>query len=77
MQQYAIQHVNGRSLQVPLERDGSIDVDLLRQLANIAPDRALVLQRSDGSNQLIPRGQKLKVQPRSQFVDAPVHRRGN
>ncbi|HNQ22527.1 MAG TPA: hypothetical protein PKK06_05475 [Phycisphaerae bacterium] len=76
MQHYAIQHVNGQPLKVPVAPDGSIDVDVLCQLANVAPDRALVLQRPDGSNQLVPRGQKLTVRPGAQFVDAPTHRRG-
>lgn len=76
MRQFAIQHVNEKSVKVPLERDGSIDVDVLCQLAGIAPGRALVLQKPDGTNQLVPRGRKLRVQPRAQFMDAPLHRRG-
>lgn len=76
MQHHAIQQVNGRPVKVPLERDGSISVDVLCKLANIAPGRALVLQRPDGTNELVARGQKLSVQPRAQFVDAPTHERG-
>jgi hypothetical protein len=76
MQHFAIQRVNGRPVKVPVEPDGSVDVDVLCRLASIAPDRALVLQRPDGSNLVVNRGQKMKVQPRSCFVDAPTHTRG-
>jgi hypothetical protein len=76
MHHYAIQKVNGRAFKIPVERDGSIDVDVLCRLANIAPNRALVLQRSDGSNLVVNRGNKIKVAPHSFFVDAPTHVRG-
>lgn len=76
MQHLAIQTVNGRPVKIPTDPDGSIDVDILCRLANIAPERALVLQRSDGSNLVVNRGQKIKIQPRSFFVDAPTHTRG-
>lgn len=69
-------NVNGRPVQVPIEPDGAIDVNMLCHLASIAPNRALVLQRPDGSNVVINRGQKIKVQPRSFFIDAPQHTRG-
>ena len=61
MQHYAIQHVNGQPVSVPTAPDGSIDVDVLCGLANIAPDRALVLQQPNGSNLVVNRGQRIKV----------------
>lgn len=76
MQHHAITRVNGRPVEVPVEQDGSILVDVLCQLASIGRDRTLVLQQSDGTNQVVPRGHKMKVRPNTQFVDAPIHRRG-
>jgi hypothetical protein len=73
----AIQKVNGRAIEVPVEPDGSIEVDVLCELANIPPNRTLLLQCPDGTNQIVNRGQKIKVRPRSFFVDAPAHTRGS
>lgn len=76
MQQYAIQQVSGQRVQVPVAEDGTIDEDALRQSANIPSDRALVLQRSDGTNLLVNPGQRLRVSPGDRFFDAPRHTRG-
>lgn len=76
MQHYAIQRVNGHPVKVPVERDGSIDVDVLCGLASIPQGRTLVLQRPDGSNLVVNRGNKIKVAPGSLFLDAPAHTRG-
>jgi hypothetical protein len=76
MKYLTVQRVNGKPVEVPMSPDGSIDVDVLCQLANLPANRTLVLQRPDGSNVVVNRGQKIKVQPRSFFIDAPQHKRG-
>lgn len=76
MLQYAIQKVNGQPVQVPVRADGTIDIDDLCRAAQVAPNRALVLQQPDGTNQIVPRGHRVRVDPRACFIDAPLHTRG-
>ena len=68
--------INGETYDIPTNADGSIDADVVRKAAGIAPDRPLLLQRSDGSNIVINPGQKITVRPEEQFTDAPAHTRG-
>ena len=68
--------INGRIVDVPTSDDGGVDSTILRQAANIPPDRPLILQLPDGTNKLINPEEKLKVEPGQYFVDAPAHIRG-
>lgn len=76
MHQYAIQQVNGRPYHVPVKSDGTIAVEDLCRMANIGPNRVLVRQQADGTNELIDRSHCIRVDPQAQFIDAPVHVRG-
>lgn len=76
MHQYAIQKVNGRPYHVPVQSDGRISVEDLCRLANVGSNRVLVRQQPDGTNELVNRGDCIRVDPRAQFIDAPVHVRG-
>ena len=71
------QMVNGNVIEVPTDEDDALDSDLLRVTAGIPPDRPLILQLPDGTNQYINPGEKMYVKPDQYFVDAPVHRRGS
>jgi hypothetical protein len=70
------QMINGRCFDVPTDSSGKVDSDVLRKAAGIPADRPLVLQRPDGTNQLINPGEAILVNPGQYFVDAPIHRRG-
>jgi hypothetical protein len=72
----AIHMVNGKQVDIPMESDGSVDSDVLREVAGIDEDRPLVLQRPDGRNEIINPGEKPVVRPGSHFRDVPVHQRG-
>ena len=70
------QMVNGRVIDVPMDSDGAIDSDDLREVAGVDKKRPLVLQLPDGRNQLINPGEKLRVNPGSYFREVPNHIRG-
>lgn len=70
------QIINGKGIDIPVNSDGSIEADTLRQLARIPTNRALVLQQPDGRNRIVNPGERLAIQPLTTFVDAPLHERG-
>ena len=70
------QMVNGRIVDIPMNSDGSIDSDVLREVAGINKNRPLVLQLSDGRNEIINPGERPTVNPGSHFRDIPIHERG-
>ena len=69
--------INGREFEIPTSRDGSINSDVLRRAASIPPDRPLVLQRDNGSNEIINPGEKIRPGSADHFSDMPAHRRGD
>jgi len=71
-----IQLVNGKSVDIPMESDGSIDSDTLREVAGIGKNRPLVLQLPNGRNEIINPGEKPIVNPGSHFRDIVLHERG-
>ncbi len=71
-----IHMVNGKQVDIPMDSDGSVDSDVLREVAGIDKDRPLVLQQPDGRNEIINPGEKPVVYPGSHFRDVPVHERG-
>ena len=71
------QMVNGRRVDIPMDSDGAIDSDVLRDVAGIDKNRPLVLQLSDGRNEIINPGEKPIVNPGSDFRDVPAHVRGS
>lgn len=68
--------VNGRAIEVHSDADGAIDSDDLREVAGIEKNRPLVLQLPDGRNEMINPGDKLIVNPGSNFRDVLPHVRG-
>ena len=68
--------INGREFEVRANADGSVPADDIRRAAGIPSDRALVLKRPDGSNQVINPGEKIYAASGGHFADMPSHRRG-
>ena len=68
--------VNGKMIEVPLDRDGSIDSDTLREVAAIPKNRTLVQQLPTGENFIVNPGQKVTVNPGNYFRDVADHVRG-
>jgi hypothetical protein len=67
---------NARKVEVPVDDDGAVNSDDIRMGAGIPANRALILQRSDGSNQLVNPGERIHVKSGQHFVDAAGHIRG-
>ena len=70
------QMINGVEIDVPVESDGSVDADTVREVAGIPQDRALILKLRDGANEFINPGEKVVVRPYEHFADAALHQRG-
>ena len=70
------QMINGMEIDVPVEPDGSVDADTVREVAGIPQNRALILKRGDGANEFINPGEKVAVRPYEHFADAALHQRG-
>ncbi|NOY42835.1 MAG: hypothetical protein GXP26_13495 [Planctomycetes bacterium] len=70
------QMVNGKMVDVSMERDGSIDSDTLRELASIPKNRTLVQQLATGENLIVNPGERIKINPSDYFRDIPDHVRG-
>lgn len=68
--------VNGNEVSIPMESDGSIDTDTLREVAGISKNRPLVLQLPNGRNEIINPGEKRIVNPGSHIRDILFHERG-
>ena len=70
------QMINGMEIDVPVEPDGSVDADTVREVAGIPPDRALILKRGDGAHEFSNPGEKVVVRPYEHFAGAALHQRG-
>jgi hypothetical protein len=70
------QFINGQEYEIPMGSDGRVNSDTIRRAAGIAKDRAIIVQRSDGRNELLNPGQGVEVLPGEHFRDAPIHTRG-
>ncbi len=68
--------INCQEYEIPTNSDGSIDADTLRQAAGIPSNRALIMKKTDGGNDVVNPGQKLQVNPGQHFSDMSLHRRG-
>lgn len=66
---------NGRRVYVP-DENGEVDASELADAVGIDPGRSLILQKPDGSNEIIPRNGKIPVPENSAIFDAPQTVRG-
>jgi len=71
-----IHMVNGREVYVPLDPDGTVDSDALREVAAVPKDRTFIQQLPTGENLVVNPGQKIRFNPGAYFRDAPDHVRG-
>ena len=68
--------INAQVRDIPVNPDGTIDADAFRTSAGVPPNRILVLQRSDGSNQILNPGESHGVQPEDVITALPDGKRG-
>ena len=68
-------YANGRMIDLGEDRDGNVDLGKLRRAAGIN-SRALIVQRSDGTSEILPQRGKYQPKPDETFIDAPLARRG-
>lgn len=67
-----IHRINGRQFDLPVGTDGTVDSDAIRQIAQIPSNRALIMQRGDGTNFVVNPRTKVRVDPADSFIDAPT-----
>ncbi|MCK4658176.1 MAG: hypothetical protein KAV82_01520 [Phycisphaerae bacterium] len=68
--------INGKELDVPTRDDGTIDVDAIKKAAGISPDRLVIRQNRDGSNQVVNPGDEICARPGDHYMDGPIHKNG-
>jgi hypothetical protein len=68
--------INSKYCQVPMQEDGSVQSDDIRQQGGIPANRALIVKRADGSNFLINPGERVPVSCDDDFADVPNARLG-
>ena len=69
--------VNGRAVEIPEHERNLANVEEVRKSADIPSDRALVLQRADGSSQLLPSTDySFYLDPNDQILELPTSTRG-
>ena len=66
----------GREVEIPTDSEGNVNVEQVREAANIPPERALIQQRSSGENIVMPRHGQVRLNPYDSFMHAPRARRG-
>ena len=68
--------MNTEAHEIPTNSDGTIDADELRKRGCIPKNRALIIEKPNGANEIINPGQKLMVKPGEYVSDMPLHIRG-
>jgi len=71
-----IRRINGMDVEILTDADGMIDSDDLWARGGIPANRRLILQRRDGRNEIINRGQKVRIRPEDHVIDAAITIRG-
>ena len=69
-------YVNSREYDIPTHSDGTIDAGILRERGCIPANKALILKKPDGANEIINPGQKVRVNPGQHFSEMSLHERG-
>jgi hypothetical protein len=68
--------VGGKQVSVPTYPDGSVSVDLIRQMSGIPANRPLVRQSPNGTNQVLNEGDMARVNPEDHITHFPLAERG-
>lgn len=69
-------YANGRMCQVPSDKDGKVDAVEVRRAANIPDGRALIMQKPNGENVVVPKRGLINADNYAHFMEAPTGRRG-
>jgi hypothetical protein len=69
--------INGELYEIPVQEDGSVYSEDVRQASGTPSYRALVLQDRKGNNRIINPGEKINLSPEDHLMDMPVSIRGN
>ena len=68
--------VNGRMVDVPTQGDGTVRARDVRRQAEIPENRALVLMKPDGSNEMLSGSDEFRYEPDFSVMDQPLSVRG-
>ena len=67
---------SGRQIEVPQDGQGRADIQEVRRIAGITSDRALIVQKPSGENELLPSAGQVRLDPYARLLDAPRAKRG-
>ena len=68
---------NGRTVELPEDRNGRVNSADLFRVMGVRPGRALARQTNAGENVLIPRRGKIHLNPSDTLVEMPISERGS
>ena len=68
--------IDGNEHEIPINPDGTTPVAAIRKAANIPANKALVLMKPDGSNELLNPDQGIRINPGQYFAALLLHKRG-
>ena len=68
--------VNGRLVEIPSPQGDYCNTDELRVVADIPPDRTLILQQPDGENRVLAQRDYFSFPEGFSLIDVPTHKRG-
>jgi len=68
--------VNGQWVDIPTDSSGRVDSDELRRAAGLPEDRALILHKQAGENEVVNPHAVITVDDGDAFSDAPLTVRG-
>jgi len=68
--------VNGVEVEIPEQGNGMVRAGDVRKVANIAPNRSLVLSKPGGENKVLFDEETFYFQPDFQVIDQPISERG-
>ena len=68
--------VNGQVVDVPSQNDGMVRTRDVQRAADIPQNRAMVLMKPDGSNELVSGSDRFRYEPDFTVMDQPISERG-
>jgi len=71
-----VRMIGGREIEIPTDSDGRADVQQVREVFDVPPNRALIRQTSQGQNIVVPKQGKIPINPYDYFLEVPRAIRG-
>jgi hypothetical protein len=68
--------MNGRQFEVPSDGQGNVQAVDVRRATNVPDGRAIIMQKPTGENVILPKNGQIAANSDSNFIDAPISRRG-